>query len=249
MWQIYDQLIDGIPKDLYVEDCVGAMSWTLVKSKNTGIAMTYTENHKETELFGNMKRMPLKDLAKYIKSWNFNEAMFALAAINSYYNTEEKVISLKGTFSNNSKDDDAFIAYKEQLRGKNVAVIGHFPHLDPIDSICKLSILERNPLFVGLYGDLPDTACEYILGDQDFVFITGTTIANKTLPRLLQLSKNAKVILVGPSVSLAPSLFEHGVDVLASTIVINEEKCWQIVKEGGCLSLFDNGTKMARIEK
>ena len=36
-----------------------------------------------------------------------------------------------------------------------------------------------------LWDDFLDSACEYILPEQDFVFITGMTLTNKTLPRLL----------------------------------------------------------------
>ena len=63
---------------------------------------------------------------------------------------------------------------------------------------------ERRPLG----GDLPDQAGEYLLGRQDCVCITGSAVANKTLPRLLELSRSAYVVLVGPSVPLAPLWFE-----------------------------------------
>ena len=50
-----------------------------------------------------------------------------------------------------------------------------------IAPLCRLSILERDPVL----GDYPDSACEYILPEQDYVFITGMTLVNKTLPHLL----------------------------------------------------------------
>ena len=42
------------------------------------------------------------------------------------------------------------------------------------------------------------------------------------MPRLLELSKNARIILTGPSVPLAPCLFDQA-ECLASSIVICPE--------------------------
>ena len=39
---------------------------------------------------------------------------------------------------------------------------------------------------------MPDPACEYILSEQDVVIMTATTLINKTMPRLLALSRNAR---------------------------------------------------------
>ena len=39
--------------------------------------------------------------------------------------------------------------------------------------------------------DMPDPACEYVLPQADFAFITGVTLENKTAPRLLELAKDA----------------------------------------------------------
>jgi uncharacterized protein (DUF4213/DUF364 family) len=65
----------------------------------------------------------------------------------------------------------------EKLRGKRVAVIGHFRDLERIAAVCHLSILERRPE----PGDLPDTACEFVLPEQEVVIMTATTLINKTL--------------------------------------------------------------------
>ena len=60
--------------------------------------------------------------------------------------------------------------------------MGHFPLVEKqLGRKCSLSILEREPEG----ADFLDSACEYILPEQDFVFITGMTLTNKTLPRLL----------------------------------------------------------------
>jgi hypothetical protein len=109
--------------------------------------------------------------------------------------------------------------------------------------VCRLSILERNPL----EGDYPDPACEYILEDQDFLFITGVTLINKTLPRLMELGRNARMVLVGPSVPLTQLWFNKGIASLAGTSVIDADRVWRHVAQGGDRSIFKQGAHMVKL--
>ena len=67
------------------------------------------------------------------------------------------------------------------IKGRKVAVIGRFPNLEPLAAQCRCTSGNRRPQS----GDFPDPACEYLLPSMDYVFITGSTFINKTLPRLL----------------------------------------------------------------
>ncbi len=93
----------------------------------------------------------------------------------------------------------------------------------------------------------PTRPVNIFLPRQDYIFITATTLINKTLPRLLQLSGQAVVILVGPSTPLTPILFQYGVNVLAGTVVLDPEAVRQVVQEGGSLQLFRRGARMVKI--
>lgn len=243
MWEIYDELIDAVPKDLKVSDCCIGLNWILVKSKATGIAMTPLEGHGSINMAGNIVGMGVQELAQYIKSWNNFEAALALAAINSALNTEERVKQLTGRSVSSHPRSNAFEYYRHLFLSKKVAVIGHFPDLESLSEICELSILERRPG----YKDFPDPACEYLLPLQDYVLITGTTLINKTLPRLLELSKNSTVILVGPSTPLTPRLFSFGISTLAGS-VITDSKVWNFVRQGGGgMAIFQHGCSMVKI--
>jgi uncharacterized protein (DUF4213/DUF364 family) len=124
-----------------------------------------------------------------------------------------------------------------------VAVIGHFPHLEKtLGKVCDLAILEKRPL----PGDYPDSACEFLLPFQDYVFATGVTLINKTLPRLLELSRRQGLILVGPSVPLAPLLFDWGVRDLQGMVVTDPELCRGVITgENLGSTIFDAGQRVS----
>ncbi|MCR4443360.1 MAG: DUF364 domain-containing protein [Peptococcaceae bacterium] len=245
MWEIYDELIAAVPPDLEVEDCIVGLNWILVRSRATGLAMTPLEGHPRIKLAGEIKGMPVQELAGYIKFWNNYEAALGLAAINSVINTPEQIERICGRPLSSQPRVNAFTCFQEQVRGKKVTVIGHFPDLEHLARSCKLTILERRPS----NGDLPDPACEYILPEQDYVFITATTLINKTLPRLLELSRRARVILVGPSTPMTPALFHYGIDTLAGTVVVKPETIRRVVQEGGCMEIFKCGGCMVRMRR
>jgi len=243
VWGIYDDLINSIPGDLTVLECMLGVSWTLVRSESgLGIAKTI-KGGKKGEGISHVTGIPLKELAAYAKSWNMLEASVGMAAINAAYNTPSTVTELTGKSLDDSGDADSANAFKllePEVTGKKVAVIGHFPGLERLQSLCELSILEREPRD----DDYPDTACEYLLPQQDYVFITGTAFTNKTMPRLLELSKQSKVILIGPSVPISRVLFHYGVDLIAGLVVIDQQLIWQAVQEGKKMSIFKYGAKM-----
>ena len=255
MWRLYDELIDGIPENLVIEDYNIGCALAMVQARGTaGIALTVKGHSLDPLYQGPVIGESLKTIAACVKSWNFIEASLGMAAINCYYNSPQNVAALGGFDDldigdeslENNKSKDAFAILAEEAAGKKVAVIGHFPHIErTLRPICDLSILERNPD----KGDYPDSACDYILCEQDMVFVTGMTFTNKTLPHLLQvINLSARVILVGPSVPLTPLLYRYGVTDLDGFCVMNPEKINQLVRHGQNFSIFQGG-KMVSIRK
>jgi uncharacterized protein (DUF4213/DUF364 family) len=230
MWELYDALIDAIPSGLSVDEAFIGDQWTMVRSgAGVGLAMTVHEGNRPARLpldYGAVgcRGMALAELAGAAKSWNFFEASLGIAAINAYWNSPEHEIVRQARCRG---DTEAFIAWQDRVAGKKVAVIGHFFHLEQtLGEICDLSILERRPS----PGDYPDTACEFLLPLQDFVFATGVTLINKTLPRLLELSQKTGLILAGPTVPLAPVFFDWGVRDLQGFVVTDPALCAAIVR-------------------
>jgi uncharacterized protein (DUF4213/DUF364 family) len=210
-----------------------------------GLAMTFSGGPLSEAPAQPLAGRPLRDLATLLKSWNLREAAVGMAAVNAHFNAPERVSEWVSKPLEELHSAGAFSSMLEEMAGKKVAVIGHFPGLAKIRETCQLAILERKPQD----HDLPDFAAEYVLPEQDYVLITGTTITNKTLPRLLELSASAKVALVGPSVPLVPWWFDMGVEVLAGAIVVDKQTTWAHCQEGGHRGVFEHGARMVDIRK
>lgn len=243
MWKLYDELIAAVPEDAVVSDCLAGLSWFLVRSIGTGVAMRPRDIDEPLRDAGNIAGMKVRELASWIKSWNWYEAAMGLAAINSALNGQHAVVENCGVWLDETRTQDVFTCLLDELRGKRVAVIGHFYNLERLSDVCELSILERKPV----HGDLPDPACEYILPEQDVVIMTATTLINKTMPRLLTLSRNARVVVAGPSTPLHPLMFKHGIDLLGGLIVDDDASVWRAVAEGGREALFTQGGRMVKV--
>lgn len=216
-WEIYDRLIEGVPADVRVVDACVGRHWTCVSAESgAGVAYTFhggVAPAAERDVAG----ARLRDVAALVKSWCFEDASLGAAALNAFYAVRGK---LEGPGLATGEASDGFslvmgrIEQHPDVRPK-VCVIGHFPHMDELAAVSDLTVLERRPR----EGDLPDAACEYVLPDQDFVLMTGTTFTNKTMPRLLELAQGATVVVTGPTTPMLPVLFDYGVDALAGRIV------------------------------
>ena len=244
-WKLYDDLIASVPKDSMVSGCLAGLSWFLVRSAGVGVSMRPREGDEIVPMAGKLAGRKTRELAQLIKSWKSYEAALGLAAINSVLNAQDAVHRNCGDRLDVCCNQDVFTVLLDELRGKRVAVVGHFYNMERVAAICDLSILERMPEA----GDWPDPACEYILPEQDFVIMTATTLINKTMPRLLELSKGARIVVCGPSTPLSPIFFDYGVELLGGLIVEEPERVWNTVAEGGRHELFRSGSRMVMVSR
>ncbi|MEW6221914.1 MAG: DUF364 domain-containing protein [Candidatus Hadarchaeota archaeon] len=98
-----------------------------------------------------------------------------------------------------------------------VAVVGYIrPLVGKLrEKGCAVHVFERNPQ---LRGDaLPDTFADSVLPKVDVVIASGSSLANGTIDKILESSKNARFVAVtGPSAGTLPEpFFERGVKVIA----------------------------------
>ena len=216
-WGLYDDLIAGIPDSPRVRRFEVMSAWVYVISDDGGLGLSsqYGGRSRPPLHDGALDGMPLREAAGLVRSWNLVEAALGAAAINAWYNRADRVDAVGWDVTAPGADPTAFAAHAGEVRGRRVAVVGHFPGVETaLGGARELSILERAPQ----EGDFPDTAAEYILPEQDIVFITGAALANKSLPRLLALCRGARTLVVGPSTPLTPVMFAHGADCLSGLV-------------------------------
>jgi len=162
-----------------------------------------------------------RDAASALESWNMEEASCALATVNACLNTPERMEALHCTAPESSFCTDGL-----DLSGKTVGCVGHLRGFcEHASSAKQIYCLERVPR----PGDYPDSACDLLLPQCDMVFITGSTLINKTLPHLLELCSEAYTVLVGPSVPLCPDLLDLGLDRLSGMAVTDPEGLHQAI--------------------
>jgi uncharacterized protein (DUF4213/DUF364 family) len=212
-------------------------------TQSTGLCFSPPAPSRTFPLAGMLSDGSLTETLAALGGWDACKSAVALALANALINgnTEGGPTCLTEALSlANFVDKDCpphlrvFHYFAPQLRTKKVAIIGHYPGLDEIQGLkCQLC-LERNPQA----GDLPDSAAEYVLPDMDWVFITASSIANKTLPRLLQLSADAKVVLMGPSLPWLAEWRNFGVDYLAGISIEDADKLWTVAAEAGGTRIF-----------
>lgn len=211
-FELYDALLDGISSGTVVTDTLAGQCWTAVETNDHfGMAMTTPVDTVPRMLSADYAGLDLKALAHAAKSWNLTEAGFGMAAVNAYYNTPERLDAL-GAY----EPFDKYCTDGVDLYGKHIGVVGHLNMPQSVyEQAASVRILERNPR----PGDYPDSACDWLIPQCDVVIITASTLVNKTLPHLLDLSQNAYTILAGPSCPMCPQLMDFGIDRIAGLVI------------------------------
>ena len=74
------------------------------------------------------------------------------------------------------------------------------------------------------------------LTNAEQVIITASAISNGSIAPLLDLSKNAFVVIVGPSAPLSTKLFDFNVNAVSGYIAMNTDALIHTVMEGGAVS-------------
>ena len=213
---IVDDLVSSLGEDSAVREVHACVFWTAVVSRNCGLASTL-------------------ELAQYVESDNLLEASIGMAAINSLIDIDKSKCT----------EQNAFDILAEIGRGRNIAIVGHFPWVSRLGKLArKVWVIEEKPQ----EGALPAEAAEGILPQADVVGITGTSFINHTIEKLLHLSKNGFIVVIGPTSPLSPVLFDWGVDVIAGVKVAEPEKTIRSISEGAIFSQVE-GVKLVTMAK
>jgi len=171
--------------------------------------------------------MPLSQMSRAAMSWNYLSAGLGLAAINAAFNSEE-FLQASGLAYRRMEYQTAIDHCGETIANKRAAFIEFPVTIDtPLLKHTKASILKQSPGD----GDFPISAAEYILLEQDYIFISGACIINKTLPRLLALTAGKPIMMAGPDVPAGLLSAEENIGLI-TFVVTQPEQCVQMIKCG-----------------
>jgi uncharacterized protein (DUF4213/DUF364 family) len=158
-----------------------------------------------------------------------------MAAINSLIDIDEA----------RCVEENALDVLSRKGRNKNIAIVGRFPWIPKLRMIARtLWVIEQSPQ----EGELPAEAAEEVLPQADVVGLTGTSFINHTVDRLLDLSKNSFIVMVGPTTPLSAVLFDYGVDILAGVKVVEPDKTIRSISQGAIFSQVE-GVRLVTMAK
>ena len=226
-------------EDFPVKNVHTCVYWTATLSRHCGLSSTFREagpsHEKGVRDAGGLTQKTALELAEYARSDSLLEASIGMATINSLIEVDES----------KCVENNAFEILAEKGEGKNVAVVGHFPWIPKLKNKVKtLWVLEQRVRD----GDLPAEEATRILPECDVVGITGTSFINHTLEGLLAFCKRAYVVMIGPTTPLSPVLFDHGIDVICGTKVIDSGRLIRFISEGATFREV-SGVKLLTLTK
>jgi uncharacterized protein (DUF4213/DUF364 family) len=221
---ILNDLLDSLDMDAPVRTVLVGAHWTAVCSRFCGLASTFTGDkphaHAPARDVGHLHEKSARELAEYARSDNLLEASIGVAVFNSLLAVDES----------GAVEVNAVEVLIENGRGKNVALVGHFPFIPRLrPAVGKLWVIEQHPV----EGEYPVNAASDLIPQADVVAITGSALINHTLDGLLASCRpEALVMILGPSTPLSPVLFDHGVTILSGARVVDEIAALRTIGQG-----------------
>ncbi len=198
---------------------LGDYAFVETENGNSGLAYIY----KEWIIQRKNPKFPEKadEASSLLLSYNPLEISIGLATINAL---ADRSGLLEG---------DA-LEFMNIPDGSKVALIGYFrPYVEKLKNRVKLFVFELKPVNDQLV--YPWYAEEDLLPEMDYVIITGTTIVNKTINRILEISSDKKVAIVGPTTPLVPQAFEGLVNILAGLHITDNEPVYRMINGGNSI--------------
>jgi uncharacterized protein (DUF4213/DUF364 family) len=243
-WSVYELIRSHVSADIVVDQLVLGLTWTSCQAgQGIGFAQSPGIASRVLNFPGSVAGRVAAEVAGWLTSWDPFEATVGLAAANALINTSDNLLMAQAQplIGKAPANLAVFEYFRPRLIGRKVVVIGRYPGLDGVLDGLDVSVIERQP---GA-GDLPDPAAEFLLPQADWVFLTATSLINKTFPRLSELAGNAVTVLMGPSAPWLEGLADYGIDFLAGVVPVDAVMAARIASEGGGTRLFGDGVRYA----
>jgi uncharacterized protein (DUF4213/DUF364 family) len=225
--KIIDDLLSSLSYEAGVRDIRLGPFQTAVLTRYCGLASSphkegHSHHHGQAPVAeaGLLISRSALELARMAYSESQYEAVIGMATINSLIEVDEaRCVEINAA--------DLLI---EKGRGKKVALIGHFPFVLRLGQAAgKLWVIEKNPR----QGDFSADEAERLLPQADVIGITGTAFTNHTIGPLLNLCPSeAYIVLLGGTAPLSPVLFDHKVNAVSGTRVVDPQAVLNYVSQG-----------------
>ncbi|MFC1909871.1 Rossmann-like domain-containing protein [Chloroflexota bacterium] len=223
--KILDDLLSTLNYHPEVRDIRQGPFQTAVLTRNCGLASTPHDpkhHHDRAPVTGAglLTSNSSRELAFLANSSSLHEAAIGMATINSLLDVATSLC-----LEINASD-----LLFQKGKNKRIAIIGHFPFVPRLREVAsQLWVIEKKPA----EGDLAESEAENLLPQADIIGITGTAFTNHTIEHLLQLcNKKAFVVILGGTSPLSPVLFNHGIDAVCGTRVIEPDRVLRYVSGG-----------------
>ncbi len=221
--------------NLKIADVRIGLGYTLVELENGLCGLSYSfikELNPKTctalEYAGSLVGKNASYLLDKIFSYDLLDSTLALASANALLNKKTDSIEYDIIDSIN----------KEQ----SVVMIGYFgPLVSIIEKKAKKFIIcERHPRG----GAYPDYAEYFELKKCDVAIVSATTLINKTIDNILDITKASTLAILGPSCPMNKKIFENtNVTHLCGSFVENIDKAKTIISQGGGTQKLKSATK------
>ncbi len=222
--------------NLSIKDVRIGLGYTIVELDNGNCGVSYSfvkELNAKTctalEDAGSLIGKNANYLLEKIFSYNLIDSTLALACANAILNKED-----------NTTDYDVLSLVDG---AKSVVMIGYFGPLVPIinKKAKKFVICERNPKDNNAY---PDYAEYFELKKCDIAIVSATTLINKTIDNILDITEAETVAVLGPSCPMDKEIFKDTKAThLCGSLITDAEGAKTIISQGGGTQKLKNVTK------
>ena len=227
--RLYELLLDHANLGVAVERVQLGVNWTLCQAGASGLASTLGGSTWASEAQP-LHGRPLAELAAWLSRWDRQQASVGLAAVNAALNREADMVYASGTlYKGQDAAQSAFDTFLPWITGQRVAVIG------PVLPFSTPQPIGELHLFAPAEGALGARA-ESLLPQADWLFVHAQTLADKTLPRILELAEGARCVLYGAQTPWLDELHEFGIDYLLGVQIDEPQRLHTVVAEGGDLA-------------
>ncbi len=239
--EILNAIWEGLDNDLVLEDLSIFLNWIVTKSRRYALANYFLgmpgldlDPNGDTYLRDLLGRPVKKVIRELFDTRETLRVSTGMSCLNSALSVPEDVF-----------DGNAIDPFLDRARRLRTCFIGHFPAADLWrDQKYSVNVVELFPQ----PGDIHWDHSHEVLAAADLVFITGLTLVNGTFPEVVRRTPNASYrVLLGPTVPLSPVLFDYGIHLIGSTLILDIDRAIDCCRWGAGSDIFEPEGVMRRV--